>query len=159
MNGCSKHFLKNQVFAQRERNYPTVEVKLLFWGQKKINIPHKRVHSYHEIASTFTDGLFMSEHPEDPRADYSRSSLVAGWVSHLASPQECRVETSGSWEAACPPSPPWIPPTPPRCPSLPRICSYHLRSARPSLTCAAPSASLWPLTCSSSPFCGSLSWM
>lgn len=72
--------------------------------------------------------------------------------------QECRVRTMGTSGAVCLPSPLWMPPTLRQCPSLPHTCLYHLQSARPSLTSAAPSVSLWHSTCSSSPFCGSLSW-
>lgn len=75
------------------------------------------------------------------------------------SPQECRVESTGSLEEASLPSPPWTPPTRQPCPSRPRTCWCHPESARSSPMSAAPSASSSRSICSSSPFCGSLSWM
>lgn len=75
--------------------------------------------------------------------------------------QECLVETMGSLGAASPPSPPSTLPTLRRCLSRPRTCWHHLWSAGRSPMCAAPSASLWHSTFSSSPSFGllSLMWM
>lgn len=73
--------------------------------------------------------------------------------------QECRAESTASSMAASLPSPPWTLPTRRPCPSRPRTCLYRPKSARPSLMSGAPSVSLWRSTCSSSPSCGSLSWM